>query len=129
MGAYRNLVLEQLEKEIEEWLRSDSYPAETFLCIIVRSDCDMFNSDPSRLQDQGSDRTKLKQIGMKTTSTAIGMVSITPDMTRASVHVCVWSTELHRELFKKALFSEICNVQCIRGTGSSVTCGISLKIE
>lgn len=70
----------------------------------------MFNSDPFRLQDQGSERTKLKQIGMKSTGAAIGMVSIRPDMMCASVHVCVWSTELHRELFTKALFSEICNV-------------------
>lgn len=29
------------------------------VCTIVKRDCDMFDSDPSRLQDQRSDRTKL----------------------------------------------------------------------
>lgn len=87
----------------------------------------MFNSDPSGLQDQGSDRTKLKKKTKrkkrKTTSAAICIVNIRPDMMHASVHICVWPTELHiRKLFTEdlALFSEICNVWCIKGMGGVV---------
>lgn len=44
-------------------------------------------------------------------------------MMHASVHICVWPTELHiRKLFTEdlALFSEICNVWCIKGMGGVV---------
>lgn len=119
-GAYRNVVLELLEKGnwgmAEKWFLSGW---SLVSCIIVRSDCDMLNSDPSRLQDQWSGRTKLKQIvktiRMKTTGTAIAMVSIRPGTMCASVHVCVWSTQLHRESCSQRPFFVQWNVQCIRG--------------
>lgn len=106
-GAHRNLGV----KELEKWSWEVILVLALELIVMVQTNFDFSKlkphtlvlqlkvtvtclTDPSRRQDQGSDRTELKKNPTKTkpkktASTAICMANIRPDMTHASVHVCV----------------------------------------